>query len=368
MHVSVTANQTMRFNLDTLPATRIDTGSRTIGIFLIAFSLLWGGFPTLAFIHGLRTGPFRPEMLFTLIFTVIGSLILLMGLKLMTSRSEVTITSNSVSLNKRSIFGRTAWTIPLTDYQGVLSRTEHHSGGKNRASYTLYIVDLHHQNPRHTIRIYQSRREDDLRAEWERASRALSLPALQKDGAGDIVKRDVQDLDRPVRDLVREGRVPVNFDPAHPPAGLAFRADGPTLELTLSRQAKWAPIPFMLLLPGVFIYLGFFVKSAPIVFGFVGLLIAAAMLAFFVWSWIARPQLRISRSSICSRHTTPWGPTPGRTLPAPSIEMVRVGRPRNNTPPAVLIESDAATLAFGTGLSPQAMEWIKNCILHVLAS
>ncbi|MCE9615121.1 MAG: hypothetical protein K8T26_12655 [Lentisphaerae bacterium] len=182
------------------------------------------------------------------------------------------------------------------------------------------------------------------------------------------MERQVEDLDRPVRDLVRDGKLRVEFDPAHPPAGLTFQADGDALDITVVPRGGLKALPIMLVIPAVFIYLGFFVDRAPVAFGVIGSLFAAVILAVVVWGWVAREQLRVSRDGVRVRYVTRWGETAGRQVAANAIEMVRVGRERDGSAPAVLIESDEATLTFGAGLKPEAMEWVKQCILRVLAA
>ncbi|MCE9615120.1 MAG: hypothetical protein K8T26_12650 [Lentisphaerae bacterium] len=171
-------NPNARFDLARLPATWVNTGARGAGIFLIVFALAWGGIPTVVLILSLVHGQFRPELPMTLIFTAIGTGMLMLGLKLATGHEETTIAADRVTVRKRSLFGRSEWSAPLQEYAGVLSRTEHHSGGKNRSSYTLHIVDLHHTDRQRVVRLYESRSGEGLRGAWESASRALGLPAL----------------------------------------------------------------------------------------------------------------------------------------------------------------------------------------------
>jgi len=57
-------------------------GSKAAGVFLVIFALFWGGMPTAILVGSIASGKFEPEILFTLIFTVIGIGIFIGGLAL----------------------------------------------------------------------------------------------------------------------------------------------------------------------------------------------------------------------------------------------------------------------------------------------
>ena len=88
------------------------------------------------------------------------------------------------------------------------------------------------------------------------------MPAVEKDGE-QLVKRDVEDLDKSVRELVTEGKIEVRFDPSQrPPKGLTVRVDGDALDITVTK--KGMPVVGSLIglaIPAVFIYIGFFVDD-----------------------------------------------------------------------------------------------------------
>lgn len=358
-----------RMDLSSLPATHVDKGAKGLGIFLMIFALIWGGVPTAALIAAIASGKVDPGMYMVLIFTLIGVGMFVAGLGMLFSECTTVIDAHGVKVTKKSLFGTKHWSERISAYQGVLSRSEYHSGGKNSPSYTLYIVELRHAEPAKTVRLYESRSDDGFRGIWEDYCRQLSLPAVEVDGKS-IVRRDVEDLDKTLKDLVKEGKVKVDFDPSKPPPGeLSLRVDAGVLELTVVKK-KGSPFGYAiaLLIPGIFVYIGFFMKGAPIAFGILGLVFLVLVAAGIVWSRIARDQIRIGRDEIRKRQLTPWGATDGEGVRSAGIETVRIGKKDDTGYESVLLESDSETMAVGGGLSMESLEWLKQCIMKVISS
>ena len=300
--------QTKRLDLSTIPATLVDKGSKGTGIFLMIFAIFWGGIPTAALISVIKTGKLRPDMFGLLIFTVIGTALFICGLYLLFSSTTTTIDGERVSVTKKSISGTKQWSEPLSAYEGVLSRSEYHPATKNSPAYTLHIIELQHNDPNKIVRLYQSRANTDFHAIWEDYCRKLNMPALETDGSK-LIKRDVDDLDKSVKELVKEGKLQVEFDPSKPPpSGLSLKIDGNVLELTVVKK-KSSPVGAViaLLVPAVFMYMGFFMKNCPIFFGVIGVIVLLVVLTAFIWSFIAKDQIRISKDEIHIRQSLAMG-------------------------------------------------------------
>lgn len=370
MSISITTTTdayTKQVNLSSLPSTTIEKQPKGGAIFMILFSLFWGGVPTMALVSSLTSNTAKPEMAFLLIFTIIGALLFLGGIHLLVASTTTVIDSNRVTVSKRSLFGTKQWSEALAAFQGITWRSEYHSGGKNKPSYTLYIVELKHTDPKKAVKLYESRAGGNIRAIWEDHCRKLNLPAVETDGKS-IVKRDVADLDKSVKELIEEGKMKVDLNPTKPPPDLAVRADGDFLEVSTLRK-KVAPLGLVitLILPIVFMYVGFFVKSASVVFGFVGLVIFVIMVAGAVYSYLSTDQIRIGRDEIRLRKRLPWGVSEGECIKIELIETVRIGNKSDQGGSAVLLETDSGIVEAGKGLSPEAMEWLKNCIMRQIA-
>ncbi len=358
-----------RMDLGSLPAEHTDRGSRFVGIFVLIFALIWGGGPTVGLLFMVAEGEFDPMMLFMLIFTVIGAGLFVLGLYLMTHVKTIRIDGKTVQMDSRWLFGHKVWEEPLANYPGVLQRSEYHSGSKNSSGYTLYLVELYHEDKKRRLRLYESRSEAGVRGIGEEYCRQLSKPALEQDG-GQMRSRSVEDLDKSVRELAREGKVKIEFDPSvPPPQGLRLSVHGDALRIVVLK-GKFSPLGALLFLsiPMIFIYMGFFIDDAPVFFGVVGLVILLFFLGTLVWSLMARMVLEVRGSGVRLFWMTPWGDTPGVNMASETIESVRIGKPPvgNTTKDAVLIAADERTLPVGQGLPVPALEWLRNCILAVV--
>ncbi len=358
-----------RMDVSSLPAEHTERGSRFAGFFVLVFSLFWGGGPTVGFLYMVAEGDFEPMMLFMLIFTVIGAGLFVLGLYLLTQVTTTRIDGRTVFRDAKWMFGHKVWEEPMANYPGVVQRSEYHSGGKNSPSYTLYLVELHHDDKRRRLRLYESRSDAGIRGIWEDYCRQLGKPALEADGAS-WRERPVEDLDKSVRELAREGKVKVAFDPTlPPPAGLKLSVDGDALRIVISK-GKSSPLGLILFMaiPAVFIYIGFAVDGAPMLFGIVGLVFLMIMLAVLAWSLVAKAVLEVRGSGVRFLWTTPWGDTPGVSMDAEKVESVTVGKPAvgNSRGNAVIIAGDLGTIPVGQGLDAAALEWLKNCVLAVL--
>lgn len=188
-------------------------------------------------------------------------------------------------------------------------------------------------------------------------------PAIETDGSK-VIKRNVEDLDKSVRELVKEGKVQVEFDPSKPPPpGLSLKVDGDVLELTVVKKSYIAGF-ILFPLAGVLMYLGFFVNSCPLFLGIVG----AIFFVIFLWYFIVKDQIRISKDEIHIRQLTPWGPTIGSQIGSDAVETVRIGKENNQGRDSVWIETDAGNSKFGEGLSAESLQWLKNCIMRVISA
>jgi hypothetical protein len=358
-------------DVSVLPATHVDKGSKLLGGFLMVFALLWGGTPATA----VSSGQVGPASLFVLVFVAIGVAIFVAGLNMFFSSTTIVIDVHGINVTKKSLFGTRQWAERLDAYEGVLSRSEYHPGSKNSPSYTLYIVEMKHRERAKTVRLYESRSDIGFRAVWEDYCRQLNMPAVEMDGSR-TVKRGAADLDKSVRDLVKEGKLKVEFDPTgRPPPQLSLRIDGDVLELTVVRKRMTSITGLLILLavPAAMALIGFGVigflgKSVPVGVGVAGAVLFVLFLAFGIWSILTREQIRIGREWVETRQLTPWGANEGEKVASSEIETVRIGTEDGRGSDAVLLETDAGIVSIGEGLSPESMEWLKNCIMRVISA
>ncbi|MFH1768834.1 MAG: hypothetical protein ABH858_06715 [Candidatus Omnitrophota bacterium] len=353
-----------------LPVRHDIKGARGLGLFFIVFSSLWGGVPTFFLVQSIREGKFEPEMFFILIFSIIGTALFLFGLNQFFIKGLLAITQDTVSLSRSSLFGSEKWREFFHSYQGVLYRSEYHSGSKNRSSYTLYILELFHKHKAKTILLYQSLSSQDIRKKWEDYSRALGLPAIEKED-GKIIKRDAADLDKSIQELVKEKKIEVEYiNIERPPAGISVKSEQDMICIDIHKKSL-PPLAaiFMVFFPFIFIYIGFFVEGAPFIFGIFGILFEITFVAVILWSIISMPQLRISHQDVHLVYITPWKEIQSTKLPRKSIEQVLIKGYSDNRDmsKAVVINSDSGTIRIGDGLSGDSLHWLKQCIIRSLS-
>jgi hypothetical protein len=348
-------------------------GSLFGGLFILVFGTIWGGFPVFALLQQIAPDLSRPENWLFLLFPLLGLGILLYGLHLLLWRKTVILDGLFVAVAERGLFGSRSWQEPLTGYRGVLSRSRH-VRTKN-SSYTLYLVELLHGDPKRTVNLYTARRQEGWRGKWEAYARWLKLPALEE-GEGDVVAREVEDLDKPVAELIDEGKLAVDYDILNQPAeGLAVDFEGDAVVATCTRpQVTLLGLLLFLAFPAVFLYVGFFLgegdavdRIGRLVVGAMGILFGGLILAGLVWDRVTRRRLRIAPDRITVTTFGPWGEGRGRSLEAAEVEGVRVAREHENRRPAVLIESDKRTLAFGRGLPEASLQFLRNAVLAKIA-
>jgi hypothetical protein len=364
---AVSTKPSVEITVDTLPAIYTTKGATGLGVFLMLFAAFWGGLPTVLLVKCLTDNTFEPGMLLCLAFTVAGVAIFFAGLNQCFREQTVTLDEREARVDKRSIFGRTQWSEPLANYEGIMARTEARS--RNDSSYTVYLLDLHHIDTSKTVRLYEAQSPEGWRERLEHYCRALGMPAVEESSGG-LIKRDVTDLDKSVRELVQEKKLRVEFDPSAPvPRGLAAAADEESGALVISiLRKRFSPLGAVIgfVLPAAFFYIGFFLKDGPIVFGVLGILIGLLVLAALAWECITRRHIRLAKDEVHAYTMTPWGPTPGKRVNAAEVEMVKVGRGQHHTVQGVVIATDQGEVVVGAGLGREELEWLRNCILAVV--
>lgn len=353
-------------------------GSIGAGVFLLIFSLLWGGMPTALLIGSIVQGNFKPDILFTLIFTVIGSGIFLGGLYMLTHKRIISMSDNRVQILDKSIFGRKHFDEHLNNYKGIKNYSEYHSGGKNQSSYTLYINEMiHGSNKKLNVKLdVQRNSSSGMRKLWEDHCRRLNLPALSGETGQEEVRR-VEDLDKNVKTLIKEGKIEPEFDPSDaPPAGFTLSVEDGKLKVVMKDTPMMYIVMFFVLAFacwGVYFVLfqdGF---SAGSMFP---LLIISVFIIIPVWAIIyhalTRPCIVLTDVEIIKcriKHSGEVATKQPQSIKYSVVESVYVGKSENNnTSLGVVVKSDDKTLHLAAGQKREKLVWLKNCILSSIAS
>ncbi|XOF32586.1 MAG: hypothetical protein ACL93V_11185 [Candidatus Electrothrix sp. YB6] len=115
---------------------------------------------------------------------VIGIGLFLLGLLSFSTRTGTEFDGKTFRYRQVSIFPcfRDAWDEPLSEYEGVLARSEYHSDSDG-FRYTLYIIELMHRDEQRRITLWLSRNNSSgHRERWEAYSRQFGLRRFYKLG------------------------------------------------------------------------------------------------------------------------------------------------------------------------------------------
>ncbi len=362
-----------RFELDIghLPVTARRTNSRVLGVFIVIFALVWGGFPTVGIFAILGDGQtFEPAMLMFFLFPAIGVGMLLYGIHLLVWRKTITLDRGSVAVVESGLRGTKEWREQLANYIGVLRRVRH-VRTKN-SSYTLYIIDLIHENESKTINLFTDLTEASHRAKWESYARALEMPALEQ-GQGGLLKRDAADLDKSVGELIKEGKVEVDFDALTRTArGLAVEIEGDSVVLTRTGpRYPWWGMLIAVAIPLVFVAVALLAPNMPlfmrIAFGGLGAIFEVAFIIGMIRELLSRQRLRVGPRQLWVSVVSPWGEKKGKPIPVGEVESVTIAGGSGNAMSAVVIASDTETLKFGAYLPRPSLDFVMNTVLAKLA-
>ena len=341
-------------------------------------------------------------------------LILLRGLNRMLAKTSIRITPERVRFERRAIIGSTSWEEPLRSYRGVrwkrfVFAQNRSSGGQRRAPRYRNVIELAHENPERSVplvvyisgranaaatlalakaafsnpnpsaqekaemeqaaeELARESRGDHLRETWESLAARLNLPAIDGRDGGESI-REVEDLDKTVRELADEGRLESNWSYSPPPEPLAIEPVGEGQQRILIRSPE---SPILIKLFGA-------IGAVMLVLGMInlnfGLAFAGLLFGGFpvLMIFIARSNPR--SLTIADGQLTHENPNRKRgnfridLAAIESIELRTVGADTTNAAAAKLngkqlrISSDQGDYTAGAGLKPDALEWLRGYLL-----
>lgn len=315
-----------------------------------------------------------------------------------------------------------AWTEDLHTYSDVrwerFLRTRHKSGNSraDRKPIHHHVVALAHPDPARSVPLFygssgiapmqglglarrafaSARSGDDAeraaleaeaarlagggdpRGHWERFAALLDMPAIDaRDGHKEI--RDAADLDKPVRDLAREGKLEAAWDNRPAPAPLETESRGSPDDPDSQSLLVVLRAPRHPMLCKLFIGVGTLVlltglwnlSFGPVLFG---LLFAGAGAGIWYAELKFPRRLEITRQVIT--HTIPGNASQGFSVPLSAIEGVSLRRidsakVEGGTLPLsgrqIVLSTDDGDFALGRGLPGPALDWLHRYILAAVA-
>ena len=351
-------------------------GSKGLGIFLIVFSLFWGGMPTFILVSSIFNGTFKPQMLPMLLFAVIGIGLFVGGFAALFYRKKVVINDNRVKISIKSIFGNKEFNEHINSYKGIRNYSEYHSGGKNSPSYTLYINEiLHISNKKLNIKLdVQRDSSSGMRTLWENHCRNLNLAALSGELGSETVRK-VEDLDKNVKTLMEEGKIEADFDPRDkPPQGFKLTIEDGKLKIVMKdRPGIYIGMAFMLVFASLFAYLLVFKDGVRWSVMFPMMIIAVFIIIpilITIYHIFTHGCIFLTSDSVVNCRIKLNGDVASKNpkiMKYSQIETISVGKIENDSSMGLVLKSDNENLHIAKGQKKESLEWLRNCILSSIA-
>lgn len=283
---------------------------------------------------------------------------------------KIFINNDSVEVVHRPVWGKKkAYKDKLKNYEGVRFRIEFFQYGflnKNK-----YIVELYHKSKNKTVPLYISTSDKKVRKMWEYYAKKLNLPALIMTDEG-MVTRNVQDLDKSLRELAKEGVIENHYDdkaPLPPSLALVRKRDKIVIK---SRNFVWDAYNFLAWL-GVITLGGFVVCSwLSNEFGYnlshnmvVIALYCIAVLVLLASSWLLcrKDKIVIKPHKVIIVHKFMLFSHKNNEINKDDIESVDVSFDPSTERYFVSISSDEKTMVFGKKLPLGDLKWVKSYLI-----
>ena len=167
-----------------------------------------------------------------LVISVIFFPLFLLGLNLIKRKRELIISNESISRVYSSLFKKEEWEEPISQYQGILLRTDVHVTGERNSSL-VYALDLLHQDQTKTIRLFKSMEYNISFNKWKDYCQLFDCPALERVGKEEIILRDCKVLGKALVDMVKDGDITLFESPPPVPAEVEIKAETKGNTITL---------------------------------------------------------------------------------------------------------------------------------------
>jgi hypothetical protein len=302
-------------------------------------------------------------------FLAVGVGLFVFGLQLMLYRRTVTLGPQEVRIEQRSWFKTRRRSAELDTYPGVLRKKL--TFRRNKRNEEAYLTILTHSSRDLRVVLAASKDEAQGRAQTEDYARWLDKPALEETAEG-FLAREPGDLDKPLAQLVAEGKIVSGYRPGStPPAQVKVEHGAEQIAVSFLKGAVpmwvWA------------LFAGIAAASAFLIIGFVTNLeakVAGAAAAFLVLVGVlygARRQMKTTRQILVFRDRIAFAERAGEgldvkhTVPLGAIETVRVAKGRYGGY-GLYVDTDDGTFEAGAGMPRGALEWVRDLIVAAIAT
>lgn len=354
-------------DLSSLPQRlELSYGSRRGAIVLILFGASWVIIPlTITFQDPNRSWP---ALALLAAFAVIGAGLAYGGFAGLYRREWAVLGHDGVEHHYVSLRRSTSWSEPFSAYKGVRYRKE--SVRRNNRHIDFQIIELLHDDREKCIPLFVSRSREVPRAKLESYARALNLPALEFEGRS-LSVREQGDLDKPLAELVAEGKVASEFDSDEaPPEGLSVTRDSPdsfTIGFTVHRK----PVSYYvtgLAIGLLMIAAGSFIGGIVHISTGFGLILCWVSIGGLYRDRTTRRALRVDRGQVSVNDPLRSKRRQLSTLSFDEIESIFVDDSKGYADEPVVIVSDGGRMSVGGGLSPEATRWLRDFLIAAVAT
>lgn len=268
----------------------------------------------------------------------------------------------NITIVDRAFGGKkTTYKEKLENYEGVQLRIEFFQFGfwnRNR-----YIIELRHKNLHKVAPLYISMNGRNIRKIWKDYAKKLNLPAIVFKN-GDITKIDIEDLDKPLQTLAREGKISNTFDinsPLPKETVLVRKRDKKVIKVS---HVIWDAYNIILLAFLFMLWCGLFafILSGRIcpVSGF----ISGAVLLWLTTLHFRRDKIAVKKDKLVIVHKFPLRNFKNDELLKKDIEAIEVTENPATGRSFLSIYSNSKMVIFGKKLPLQDLQWVRAFLIN----
>ncbi len=353
--------------MDPRPVNARLRGNIAAGILLLLIAIVWTGF-NLLIGQSLLEEP-MPMPLVMIPILLVGLVFFAFALRMILYRRVVTIDRDVVTIDQRNWFRTKRRRAALDSYPGVLRKKLHYS--RNKQTREAFLSLLAHGDRSMTVVLAASPDEAKGREQAEAYARWLDKPALEETAEG-YLARDPDDLDKPLAQLVAEGKIVSSYrSGSTPPAEVKVEQGDDLIVVSLLKGsvAMWVwSLVAGVFAASAFLIIGFVTDlEARIAGGAVAFLVLVGVLYAAIRQMRTTRQILLRRANLSLANTTKSGPQITATMALDDIETIRVAKTRYSSW-ALHIDTDKGSHVTGEGMPRRALTWVQDLIIAAVAT
>lgn len=268
----------------------------------------------------------------------------------------------NITIVDRAFGGKkTTYKEKLENYEGVQLRIEFFQFGfwnRNR-----YIIELRHKNLHKVAPLYISMNGRNIRKIWKDYAKKLNLPAIIFKN-GEITKIDVEDLDKTLQTLAKEGKIANNFDINSPLPKETILVRKRNKKVIKVSHVIWDAYNFILLAFLLMLWCGLiaFVLSGRICS--ISAIVVAALLLWLTILHFRRDKIAVKKDKLVIVHKFPLRNFKNDELFKKDIEAIEITENPATGRFFLSIFSNSKMVIFGKKLPLQDLQWVRAFLIN----